>query len=193
MRENSSKQRKLKQHAAACWSHCQQAPAQHHCPNVPTIAKQTFYPASAVTIKPPPAHATSRHNHKHIKKHQDLICSYLLREVLASPSCGRIGTVPSLPSPAVPGENLGISSLAAPGENFGSFPSSHLPGENFGFVKMAFTCMRRAKFLGLEIIGRQHPIYEKKKVSMDNEQCTGPGIVGLLWHFLVRSGAERTV
>ena len=64
--KNSSKQQKLKRHAAACWSHCQQAPAQHHCPEVPTIAKQTFYPTSTVTIPSPPVHATSRHNHKHI-------------------------------------------------------------------------------------------------------------------------------
>ena len=53
-------------------------------------------------------------------------------------------------------------------KNFGSFPSSHLPGENFGFVKMAFTCMKRAQFLGLEIIGRQHPLYQKKQVIIDN-------------------------
>ena len=33
---------------------------------------------------------------------------------------------------------------------------------------MVFTCVKRATFLGYEIIGRQHPIYQKKQVVIDN-------------------------
>ena len=140
--EKSSKQKKLKQHVAACWSHCQEARAPHNCPEVSAIAKQTFYPAATVTVKLPPAPVSPNHGQKSIKRHRDYICSNFLCKH-ASPA-SRADIVSPLSFACLPGENFGLSS------------------------QMPFASIHRATKLGVGFTGHQHPVYEDGKVIFDN-------------------------
>ena len=100
----SSKQ-KLKQQAAACWSHCQQALARdHHHDSFPAAAKQTFYPPLAVAINLPPAVAVPPLDLTSIKRHcpcSNFVCKH------SNTLEKRAGTEPPLSCQLLPSERIG--------------------------------------------------------------------------------------
>ena len=133
----SSKQ-KLKQQAAACWSHCQQALARdHHHDSFPAAAKQTFYPPLVVAINLPPAVAVPPLDLTSIKRHcpcSNFVCKH------SNALEKRAGT------------ELPLSCQLLPSERIGAM----------------FTNPARAGVLGAHVLGSFHPVYAENKISLDN-------------------------